>query len=79
MGNSQWIFDSHQAKEMGTQESKNPASNGKKNPRVIQSYHLENDYTFFFAEFNKRMLHLVKETPDLKWVFLFSEMAGQVI
>lgn len=50
-----------------------------KNPTVIQSYHLENDYTFFFAEFNKRMLHLVKETPDLKWVFLFSEMAEQVI
>lgn len=56
---------------MGTRESRSPVSNGNKNPRVIQSYHLENDYTFFFAEFNKKMLHLVKETPDLNEMGMF--------
>lgn len=63
---------------MGLQESRGSASNGNKSPRIIQSYHLD-DYIFFYAEFNKMLLHLIKETPDLKCVFLFPEMAEQVI
>lgn len=41
---------------MGTQESRGPVSNGNTSPRITESCHLQNDYTFFYIEFNKMLL-----------------------